>query len=83
MSAAHFQFAGSIANGRPGGTDLSLNISSTIQSAGDGGTMSLGSGNLFGATGQVARVPEPGSLALLGLGVLGLMANRKRKAKPA
>jgi hypothetical protein len=67
-------------NGRLSGGDLSLNISSTIQSQGESGTISLGSANLFGAT-AAAVVPEPGSVALLSLGLLGIVTNRRRKAK--
>ena len=38
-------------------------------------------GNPLGlAKGKVAAVPEPGSLALIGLGVVGLIITRKRKS---
>ena len=33
-----------------------------------------------GATGRFIRVPEPGTLGLLGLGLLGIGASRRRKA---
>ena len=36
--------------------------------------------NLYGPTGgNIAAVPEPGTLALLGLGMAGLVVARKRK----
>lgn len=35
----------------------------------------------YGATGQIRQIPEPGSVALLGLGVLGLIAARRKTAK--
>jgi len=39
--------------------------------------------NLSFRTGQVAEVPEPASLALLGLGALGMAARRRRKVELA
>lgn len=34
-----------------------------------------------GATGQIRRIPEPASTALLGLGVLGMLVTRRRSGK--
>ena len=58
-------------NGEAGGADLIL--SSSFQPGGPGGLLKGG----FELTGN--SIPEPTSIALLGLGMLGFAASRKRK----
>lgn len=45
------------------------------------GWASAGQTPCYGATGQIRRIPEPASVALLGLGAVGLIATRRRCAK--
>jgi hypothetical protein len=43
-------------------------------------TITSGAGTVFSLDGSVANVPEPASLAVLGIGLLGLTSLRRRKA---
>jgi len=45
------------------------------------GLQNVGYSGLLGLTASATKVPEPGTLALLGLGLIGVAAAARRKAK--
>lgn len=55
-----------------------ITVQSLINTIVGGGTLQ---NNTWSATIEASRLPEPGSIALLGLGLIGLAATRRRAAK--
>ncbi|WP_374434107.1 PEP-CTERM sorting domain-containing protein [Inhella sp.] len=71
MAAANFD-----TNTRPNGTDFFFSTSLTFPHSGSTVVDMSGTGNLFGSS-----VPEPTSLALIGLGLLGAGVVSRKRAK--